>query len=161
MQPDHSSVLKYDQSVKKGSEVLNVSFIKTDDNNVNFRLEQSVENIQKTGIGSIGKLNEILMPIKEAEGNWSLYSFTQEINSETNYKNKVQKLANISPHIINPRVIPLRREIYDTPWVFIVDDNFIGVYNGEKNLVIDSGQIGASFNILPINEFMVFREQMP
>lgn len=155
-----SSALKYDQSVRKGSEVLNISFIKTDDDEVNFRLEQSVENIQKTGIGSIGKLNEILMPIREDNGNWSLYSFTQEVNGDTNYKNKVQKLANMSPHAtINPRVIPLKREIYDIPWVFVVDDNFIGAYNGNKTLVIDSGQIGSSFNTLPINEFMVFREQ--
>ncbi|BAP00981.1 hypothetical protein MCAL160_0372 [Mycoplasmopsis californica HAZ160_1] len=137
-----------------------------------FVRDEGLSDVEKTGIGAVINSNQILMPVLSKTTNtWALWNFKSNYNFEwlcsSQYgcralltKQTPTRVGTIDYLADNPKVITLKQEQYDNPWVFVVDKNFITSFNGDKTLRVSSIAPLEFQALTDQNKFLAFREQL-
>lgn len=177
--------MKTDAKVQTGnadnSQLIHLHFIQGDDRGLIFAKDTGIDDVHSTGKGVIINNNEILVPVlKNADASsnsWKIYQFKNnlEINDNGLLNKQQAKLYARLPQALvkNPKLYAVTENANDKPWVFVVDDNFIGSYVGQNNSevlpntnaqfelfqIYDNDSNAYKLNLSNLSELMIFREQ--
>ncbi|EIN15203.1 Hypothetical protein MAGb_3120 [Mycoplasmopsis agalactiae 14628] len=164
------------------SQLIHLHFIEGESkSSLIFAKDTGIDDVHSTGKGVIINNNEILVPVlKNADASsnsWKIYQFKNnlEINDNGLLNKQQAKLYARLPQALvkNPKLYAITENANDKPWVFVVDDNFIGSYVGQNNSevlpntnaqfelfqIYDNDSNAYKLNLSNESELMIFREQ--
>nr|WP_233750169.1 hypothetical protein [Mycoplasmopsis agalactiae] len=166
------------------SELIHLNFItnKTNENDkLLFVKNTGIKNVNNTSQGIVINNNDILIPVLTnsnlSTNNWEIYKFDNSLSFSKSLEIepiKPKLYARLPQALVkNPKLYAITENANDKPWVFVVDDNFIGSYVGQNNSevlpntnaqfelfqIYDNDSNAYKLDLCNQSELMIFREQ--
>ncbi|MCE6090686.1 hypothetical protein J7894_01095 [Mycoplasmopsis agalactiae] len=166
------------------SELIHLNFItnKTNENDkLLFVKNTGIKNVNNTSQGIVINNNDILIPVLTnsnlSTNNWEIYKFDNSLSFSKSLEIepiKPKLYARLPQALVkNPKLYAITENANDKPWVFVVDDNFIGSYVGQNNSevlpntnaqfelfqIYDNDSNAYKLDLSNLSELMIFREQ--